>query len=91
MGEEVAAQRRHDPLAERHHEVVARSRSDREHGHDADQGGEIRVDELRMFAGEAEVDHFAHRHRHHQRGRGGDQQRDQRCSDAAPINQRVGQ
>ena len=41
MREEVAAQIGDDPLAERHHEIVARARGDREHRDDADQRDEI--------------------------------------------------
>ena len=45
MREQIAAQIGDHPLAERHHEIVARARRQREHGDDADHGDEISVDE----------------------------------------------
>ncbi len=43
MLEQVAAQIRDDPFAERHHEVVANAGGDREHRDDADHRAEIGV------------------------------------------------
>ena len=72
------AEVRDDALAERGHEVVARGAGEREHGHHRDHHAEILVDQPDALGGEAEVDHPAHRDRHHQRGDRGDQQRDER-------------
>ena len=52
MREEIAAQVGDDPLAERHHEIVARARSEREHRDDADHRGEIDVDQPGIAPGE---------------------------------------
>ena len=72
MGEEVRAQVRDDPLAERHDEIVARPGSDREHGDDAEHAEEIDADEAGVRIREAEVDHPPDRERHDQRRRRGD-------------------
>ena len=81
MGEDVAAQVGDDALAERHDQVVAGARGDREHGDDADQADEIEMDEAGMGVGKAVVDHLPHRDRHDQRRRRGDD----RARPSAPI------
>ena len=77
MGEEIGAQIGDHPLAERHHEIVARARRDREHGDDADHRQEIDADQADVGLGEAEVDHPPHGHRHDERRRRGDDERDE--------------
>jgi hypothetical protein len=67
MGEDVAAQVGHDPLAERGDEVVAKRTREREHRHNADHDQKIPVDQLDAAAGKAEIDHPAHGDRHDQR------------------------
>ena len=78
MGEDIAAQIGDDALAERHDEIVARARGEREHGDDADHGAEIGVDQPGAAAEKAVIDHPPDRDRHDQRRGGGDDQRDQR-------------
>ena len=91
VGEEVAAQIGDDPLAERHDEVVARPRGDRQHRDDADQGGEIEVDDARLAFGKAVVDHLPHGDRDDQGGGRGDDQGGQRADHLAAMGERVGQ
>ena len=91
MGEEIAAQIGDDALAERHHEVVAGARGEREHRDDADHGDEIKADEPGVGLGEAVVDHPPDRDRHDERRRRGDDQRCDRRDDPAAIVPGVGQ
>ena len=90
MGEEVGAQVGDHPLAERHDQVVAGARGDREHRDDADHGEEIDADEAGVGVGEAEVDHPPDRDRHDQRRGRGDDERDQRRAIRAAMGERVG-
>ncbi len=91
MGEDVAAQVGHDPLAERHDQVVAGARRDRQHGDDADQADEIEMDEAGMGVGKAVVDHLPHGDRHDQRRGRGDDQRGERADHPAAVGEGVGQ
>ena len=91
MGEDVAAQVGDDPLAERHDEVVAGARGEREHRDDADQADEIEVDEAGMGVGKAVVDHLPHGDRHDQRRGRGDDQRGERADHPAAVGEGVGQ
>mgnify|MGYP003694196947 CR=1 FL=1 len=50
MAEHALAQVGHDPLAQRGDEIKARRARQSEHGHDADQDGEIAVDQARTLA-----------------------------------------
>ena len=71
MAEHGFAQVGHDPLAQRGDEIKTRRARQSEHGHDADEDGEIAVDQARTLAREAEIDHPPDRDRH-------DQSRDRR-------------
>ena len=72
MGEEIGAQVGDHPLAERHHQVVARAGGQREHRDDADHGEKISADEAGVGVREAEVDHPPDRDRHDERRAGSD-------------------
>jgi hypothetical protein len=91
MGEDVAAQVGHDPLAERHDEVVAHAGGDRQRRDDADQAEKIEMDGAGMGVGKAVVGHHPHGDRHDQ-GRGrGDDQRAERAHHPAAVGEGVGQ
>ena len=91
MREQVAAQVGDDPLADRHDQVIARPRSEREHRDDAEHRGKVGVDEPRVGAGEAIIDHPSHREGHGERCARGDEEGGERAEDAAPMFERIRQ
>ena len=90
MLEHVAADIGDHPLAEPIHRVEPRRAGQRQHEADAGQRGEIFVDQIRLDPGEAEIDHAPDGERHGQRGRGRDQQRDQRRGEHPLVAQEIG-
>ncbi len=90
MPEHRRAQIRDDALAQRHDEVVAAARGEREHADDKDHRTEIAINRAGALRRKAVVDHQPHSDRHDQRRRGGDRQRHQRGGDPALIAGDIG-
>ena len=90
MRKHVAPDIGDDALADGHDEVVARRTGAGEHRHHRHHHAEIAVDHDDAFGAQAEVDHAAHRDRHHQRGGRRDGQRDEGEESAAAIARHVG-
>ena len=61
----------------------------REDEADAEQGGEIFVDEARLHPAEADIDHAPHGERQDEGRRGRDDQRHERGPDHAPIAEEI--
>ncbi len=80
-----------DPLADGHHQVVARGAGDGEDRDDGDHHGEVVVDHRDAVGGEAEVDHPPHGDRDDQRRQGRDDQGDQRAQRPAAVARHIGQ
>ena len=91
MTEDVGAKVGDDALAEGHHEEIAGAGGAGEHGDDADHAQEVGVDEPCTVLREAEIDDAPDRHRHHQRRRGRQGQRDEGAENAPLVAQRVGE
>ena len=91
MGEQVRAQIRDHPLAERHDEIVARSGSQREHRDDAEHAEEIDADEAGVRIRKAEVDHPADGDRNDERRGRSDEQGDERGKNPPAVSERIGQ
>ena len=89
MGEKIGAKVRDNPFAERHHQVVSRARSQREHRNDADHRQKIRADQAGVGIGETKVDHTPNGDRHDQSGGRRNRQRDQSQPDPAAMGQGV--
>ena len=89
MGEKIGAKVGDHPLAQRHHKVVSRARSEREHGDDADHGEKVSADEAGVGVREAKVDHAPDRDRDNERRGRGHGQRDQRERDPPAMGERV--
>ena len=89
MGEEVGAKVSDHAFAERHHQVIARARGQREHRDDPDHSQKIGADDAGVGRRKAEVDHPPDRDRHDQRRARGDRQGDQRQHDPGPMGERV--
>ena len=77
------------PLAEPVDAVEARGAGEGEDQADADQGDEIFVDEARIDAGEAEIDHASHGKRHGERRGRRDDEREQCRAEHAPMTQEI--
>ena len=91
LGEELGAEVRHDPFAERRHEIVAGAGGEREYGDDPDHRQEIAPDQAGVGIREAEVDHPAHRQRNDQRRRRSDHERNERRRHAPAVGEGVRQ
>ena len=90
MLEHVAADIGHHPLAEPVDAVEARGARQREDEADADERGEIFVDQAGLDAGEAEIDHAPDGKRHGERGGSRDEKGEQSGAEHALVAQEIG-
>ena len=90
MGEDLAPEIRDDALAERDDEIVAHGAGEREQAGQHEEHREIGIDEARVGAGEAVVDHAAHGDRQDEGRDGGGDERDDGAADETAIAAYIG-